>query len=259
MMELMSMDELSRDSSFVHARNPLAKLIVTIIYIVAVLSFDITNLTGLIPMVLIPVLLFSLSGIEIRVCFHKLRIILPLIIFIGIWNPILNRTPVLDLGLFVLTEGMLSFLTLLLKSLLALMMSFILVATTGIDGICASLRRIYVPSIIVSLILITYRYISLLLTEAETLVTAYTLRAPGQKGVHVSAWGSFLGQLLLRSMDRANELYGSMSLRGFTGEFHYADNDKIDRTDILFTLICLIVIACFRIVNISRLIGGIFI
>lgn len=53
---------------------------------------------------------------------------------------------------------------------------------------------------------------------------AYHLRAPGQKGIHISAWGSFLGQLLLRSMDRADELYQSMQLRGFCGDFYYADS-----------------------------------
>lgn len=33
----------------------------------------------------------------------------------------------------------------------------------------------------------------------------------------------FLGQLLLRSMDRAVALYESMELRGFHGEFYYAE------------------------------------
>jgi cobalt/nickel transport system permease protein len=53
---------------------------------------------------------------------------------------------------------------------------------------------------------------------------AYHLRAPGQKGIQVSAWGSFLGQLLLRSMDRAQELYAAMLLRGYDGEFPYAED-----------------------------------
>ena len=69
------------------------------------------------------------------------------------------------------------------------------------------------------------------------MTTAYSLRAPGQKGVHVSAWGSFLGQLLLRSMDRAQELYESMQLRGFHGEYAYAESRKADRGSLVF-LVC---------------------
>ena len=49
---------------------------------------------------------------------------------------------------------------------------------------------------------------------------AYRLRAPGQKGVHLKAWGSFVG-LLLRSIDRADEVYHSMLLRGYNGNFVY--------------------------------------
>lgn len=259
MMDMMSMDELSKDSSFVHAIHPLCKLIITIVYIVVVLSYEVDNLTGLIPMILIPVILFALSGIELRVCFYKLRLILPLIIFIGIWNPVINRTPAMSIGAIVITEGMISFFTLLLKSVLALMMSFVLVATTGIDRICLALRKLHVPTVVVSLILITYRYIMLLLGEADTLWTAYSLRAPGQKGVHVSAWGSFLGQLLLRSMDRSAELYGSMKLRGFTGEYDYAGTDTINVTDISFTLISMAAIILIRLINISTLIGGAFV
>lgn len=54
------------------------------------------------------------------------------------------------------------------------------------------------------------------------MMQAYSLRAPRQKGIHFKAWGSFVGQLLLRSMDRAGVVYESMTLRGYQGEFCYA-------------------------------------
>ena len=86
-----------------------------------------------------------------------------------------------------------------------------------------ALRQLHVPKIIPTLLLLCFRYISLLLEEVSVMITAYQLRAPGQKGIHISAWGSFLGQLLLRSRSwPKNELYDSMCLRGFYGEFYYA-------------------------------------
>lgn len=54
--------------------------------------------------------------------------------------------------------------------------------------------------------------------DAEV-VQAYELRAPGQKGIHFKVWGSLMGQMLLRSMDRAEVIYESMCLRGFDGVF----------------------------------------
>ena len=40
-----------------------------------------------------------------------------------------------------------------------------------------------------------------------------------RKGIQFQAWGSLLGQLLLRSIDRAQLVYESMQLRGFAGSF----------------------------------------
>ena len=88
---------------------------------------------------------------------------------------------------------------------------------------------------------------------------AYHLRSPGQKGIHISAWGSFLGQLLLRSMDRAEELYNSMLLRGYHEHFHYAPVKKCTWADGLVTLGCIAVFVLLRIWNVAELVGGLFV
>ena len=87
---------------------------------------------------------------------------------------------------------------------------------------------------------------------------AYRLRAPGQKGVHISAWGSFLGQLLLRSMDRATALYESMELRGYHGEFHYAQGRPSSRASWPFAIGCTALIVLARLYNLPVLLGGLF-
>lgn len=258
MLELADMDTLAAGSSFLHRRHPLPKLLLTILYIFTVVSFPVHQLSGMLPMLLIPVVLYQLADIPLRTCFHKLRFILPLVCAVGIWNPILNRTPVFQLGALTVTAGMISFVTLMLKGILSLMMSFLLIATTSIEKICYALRLLRVPKILVTQTLITFRYISLLLHEAGTMFSAYRLRAPGQKGVHISAWGSFLGQLLLRSMDRAGDLYQSMEMRGFHGSFYYAEVEPAHKIDVLFFLGLLAVLLLFRLVNVSALLGGLF-
>lgn len=256
--ELANMDELAGRDSFLHRIHPLTKLLVTVIYIFTVVSFPADQLSGLIPMVLIPVILYQLAGIGIGTCFYKLRFVLPLVCAVGIWNPILNRTPVMRFGSLIITAGMISFVTLMLKGVLSLMASFLLIATTNIEKICYALRLLHVPELVVTQTLITYRYISLLLREAGTIVTAYTLRAPGQKGVHYSAWGSLLGQLLLRSMDRAEALYRSMQLRGFTGSFYYADVLPVIARDVFFGLVMVLCIGFLRYFPLVLWLGGLF-
>ena len=254
--ELAEMDELAARSSPIHSLHPAAKLIATIAYILVTLSFDKYDLSGLVPMLLWPILLFQISGVELRSCFYKLRIVLPLVMAVGLFNPFFDKEIVLRIGPAAVSGGVVSMLTLMLKGLYCLMASFLLMATTPIDTLCAALRQLHVPKMLVTLLLLTYRYVGVMTGELAIMTEAYHLRAPGQKGIHISAWGSFLGQLLLRSMDRAQELYASMLLRGYHQHFHYADIKPFRRRDALYLIGCVLVFALLRYGKIAQLLGS---
>jgi cobalt/nickel transport system permease protein len=254
--ELSEMDELAARSSPVHSLHPAAKLIATIVYILVTLSYGKYDLSGLVPMVLWPILLFQLSGIEVRSCFYKLRIVLPLVMAVGLFNPFFDRAVLLRIGAVPVTGGVVSMVTLMLKGLFCLMASFLLMATTPIDNLCAALRKLHVPKMLVTLLLLTYRYVGVMTEELAVMTDAYHLRAPGQKGIHISAWGSFLGQLLLRSMDRAQDLYASMLLRGYHQHFHYADIKPFRRRDALYLAACVLAFLLLRNVRVAQLLGG---
>ena len=108
---------------------------------------------------------------------------------------------------------------LLAKGLFCFLAVWVLIASTGMESVCAALQQLHCPRVLTTTILLIYRYIVLLLQEGIRIATAYALRAPGQKGIQFRAWGSLLGQLLLRSIDRAQLVYESMQLRGFAGSF----------------------------------------
>ena len=249
------MDELAARTSAIHSLHPLAKLITTISYILVTLSYDKYDFGGLVPMVLWPILLFQISGVEVKTCFYKLRIVLPLVMVVGLFNPFFDRSILLRIGTIPVTGGVISMVTLMLKGLFCLMASFLLMATTSIDALCAALRKLHVPGLLVTLLLLTYRYVGVMTEELAVMTDAYHLRAPGQKGIHISAWGSFLGQLLLRSMDRAQELYSSMQLRGYHQQFHYAETRPFRMSDALYMLLCSVGFVLLRIVRIAELIG----
>lgn len=256
--ELRDMDTLAAADSPVHRLHPLCKLLVTVLYIAVVVSFPKYDLTGLIVMLLYPVLLFQAAGIPVHLCFYRLRLVLPLVCAVGLVNPFLDHTPLLQLGQVTVTGGVISMVTLMMKGVFSLMASFLLIATTPIDALCAALRKLRVPGMLVTLLLLTYRYIGVMLQEVSVMTHAYQLRAPGQKGIHISAWGSFLGQLLLRSMDRAEELYSSMRLRGFRGEFYYADVPACRSSSVIFTAVCGAACLLARYVSVAALLGSLF-
>ena len=233
--ELGEMDRLADGRSWVHRRDPLAKLAV---------------------MVLWPALLFQLSGVPVSACFRKLRFVLPLVLAVGLFNPLFDKAPRLVVAGVAVSGGVISMATLMLKGVLCLSASFLLMATTSIDALCAALRRVRVPGTLVTLLLLTFRYVGVLMEELAVMTEAYQLRAPGQRGIHVSAWGSFLGQLLLRSMDRAEELYASMRLRGFHGEFYYAGTQRPDLWDWAYAVGCVGVFLLVRRYDVAGLLGG---
>ena len=255
LLELGAMDELSSQDSAVHRIHAAAKLLSTVAYIVTVMSFQKYALSALAPMVLWTVFLYQLSGTPVRTCFYKLRIVLPLVMAVGLFNPLFDRTILLRIGNVGISGGVVSMATLMCKGVLCLMASFLLVATTPFDSICAALRSIHVPKSLVTLLLLTYRYAGVMMEELAVMTDAYHLRAPGQKGIHVSAWGSFLGQLLLRSMDRAQELYSSMLLRGYSHEFHYAPTRPFRISDGIFLAGSVVCFILLRLVNVAALLG----
>ena len=253
------MDELAAQKSPIHSLSPLAKFLTTVCYIIFVVSFDKYDFTAMSVFLLYPIVIFQVSGIPVSLCFYKLRFVLPLVCAVGIVNPFLDHTPVGMVGSVVITGGVVSMLSLMLKGVLSLMASFLLVATTPMDSLCAALRKIHVPGMIVTLILLTYRYVTVMLEEVAIMTDAYRLRAPGQKGIHISAWGSFLGQLLLRSMDKAQELYQSMLLRGFNGAFSYGEKKYPAAASAAFFLGWAAFFAAARYVNIPAWLGGLFV
>ena len=258
-LELREMDDLAAAESPVHRLNPLCKLLVTVFYIVTVVSFPKYDLSGLVVMVLYPVVLFQAAGIPVSLCFHKLRFVLPLVCAVGLVNPFLDHTPLIPLGTVTISGGVVSMITLMLKGVFSLMASFLLIATTSIDTLCAALRMLHVPDILTTLLLLTYRYIGVMLEEVSIMTEGYALRAPGQKGIHISAWGSFLGQLLLRSMDRAEALYQSMLLRGFRGAYYYAEVPPCGASGIVYVIVCVGAFLCARWVNLPVLLGSLFV
>ena len=219
------------------------------------LSFGKYDLSCLVPFILWPVLCYQLSGIPVRLCFYRMRFVLPLVMAVGLFNPLFDRQIVLRIGSAGISGGTISMLCLMLKGVLCLMASFLLVATTPFDSLCGALRKMHVPKTLVTLLLLTYRYVGVMTRELAVMTEAYALRAPGQKGIHISAWGSFLGQLLLRSMDRAQELYASMLLRGYHHHFHYAPETPFGRWDLVFLLGSIVLFLLFRRVDIAYLLG----
>lgn len=254
--EVHSLENLAQRDTFLCRIHPLPKVLVTVWYLILTMSFGKYDIVSLAGMSLYPIILMILGDISVRQAFRRLRPVLLAVCLIGAANPIFDREPLGTIGGFTVTAGMISMVTLFLKTGFAVFASYILIATTSMEQICYALRKIHVPQILVTVFLLIYRYLVLLLKEADRITQAYHLRAPGERGIRRNAWGSLAGQMLLRSMDRAQTVYESMTLRGFHGEFFLQGFFLPGWQSVLYGLLWGAALLALRIFPVFRIVGS---
>jgi cobalt/nickel transport system permease protein len=112
--------------------------------------------------------------------------------------------------------GFPKFLMLIVKSTLSLVTVILLANTTPFYELLRVLRRIHVPSVFVTLLALMYRYIFVLADEMQRMRRARRSRTFGRR--RERTWvllSRIVGQLFLRSTERAERIYAAMSARGW--------------------------------------------
>lgn len=254
---LLYFDELAQYKTWVHGIHPLSKLLVTIVYILAVVSFGKHDILKLLPFTFYPVLVISSGELPLMPLLKRIIPALPFVIGIGIFNPLFDRSVRAVIFLFPVSGGWISFASLAIKCMLTVVAALLLLATTGMGPIAQALGMLRVPKIFVLQLLLTYRYIVILAEEVQKVIQGYTLRAPGQKGVVLKVWGSLGGQLLFRTYDRGERLYQAMKLRGFKGEYITGSTGKLSLKDLTYLVCWVCFFAAARLYNLPALLGAV--
>jgi cobalt/nickel transport system permease protein len=254
--EIYALEQLSNGDTCVHRLHSIVKLLVTTVFIVTVASFDRYAIWQLAPYIFYPTLMMALSETPYSMLLKRFLIALPFCLFAGIANVIFDPTPAITMGAAVISYGMISLITLIFKTYLCVMAVLILVSVTPLAEITDAMRRLKVPGIFVTIFEMTYRYIGVLFAEAYSMYIAYTLRSGGGRGIAMRDMGGFAGQLLLRSVDRADRVYNAMRCRGYTPDAARQGGKRMRWQDILFcAAVCLLCVA-FRVISKNALLAG---
>jgi len=236
LFDLSYFDTLSGLDTPVHHLDPRVKVITTMLFIVAVVSFDKYEISSLIPFVLYPVALLAVGNLPLGYLLSKVLLAAPFAVFVGIFNPFFDRTILVHLGPVGVSGGWISFASILIRFVLTVSAALILVASTGIHGVCQALDKLGVPRSFTVQLLFLYRYLFVLVDEASRMTRARALRSFGTRGTGLQVFGSMIGQLLLRTLDRAQRIHAAMLCRGFDGEIHPFRPLKIRTGDVLFAV-----------------------
>ncbi len=256
------LDTLSYQDTAIHRLDPRAKIVATGAFIITVVSFSNYEVTRLLPFFLFPVLLFALGDIPVAFILRKVLIVSPFAIFIGIFNPLLDRHTQYVLFALPIPGGWLSFLSIMLKFFLTITSALLLIATTSFPGICHGLRKLGMPELFVSQLLFLYRYIFVLTEKAMKVVRAQDMRSFGRKGRGMKIFISIAGTLFLRTVERAERIYQAMLSRGFRGSIPALRLYSFRTADAVFLAITFSLLYLFRMHDIvetaGRFSAGIF-
>ncbi|MDI3535699.1 MAG: cobalt/nickel transport system permease protein [Eubacteriaceae bacterium] len=256
MSTINSLEELADKKTIIHQIHPRVKLILTLLYIVLVISYKPYDITGLTFYAFYPIILMVLGEIPFMPLFKRLLIALPFSFFAGLSNIFFDRQAAFFIGSLPITFGLISFFSIMLKTIFTVMAVLILIATTSMPKIAYQLLSFKLPQMIVEQIMLTYRYISVLLQEVSSMYTAYILRSPGAKGIKMQDMGVFVGQLLLRSFDRAENIYMAMKCRGYDGKFLYAKPQPMIKSDWMILLMTAGLLFLMRFFDLGLFIGN---
>lgn len=249
------LETLSEKKSIIHDIHPVIKLLTTIFFLVATVSFGRYDWLGMIPFIVYPLIVFLLTDFSLKPFLVRLAVIVPFLLTMGILNPILDHYTV-SIGGFLISRGWITFASILIKSCLTVLSVFLLMATTRLEEIAKAMRAVKIPRIFVLQLLLTYRYIHILMDEVGRVLRSYYMRAPRHRGVHHTAWSSLVGTLFLRTYDRSQRVYQAMNLRGFSGEYYTGNTDKISKKDMIYFLGWSAFFILGRMINIPIFIGN---
>lgn len=249
------LDTLSNKDTFIHRIDPRIKLVVTLAFILCVVSFPKYELTRMIPFFIFPVIILSLGDIPLKFILKKLLVVSPFVLFVGVFNPFFDRDPVYILNGFSIFRGWISYLSIIIKFLLTVSSGLLLIATTSFHGVCSAFEELRVPKVFVIQLHFLYRYLFVLAEETMRMVRARDMRSFGRKGQGVKIFINMTGILFVRTVERSERIYQAICSRGFDGKIRLLKRDKINWFDIVVAIIAISAFIIFREYDVTRILG----
>ncbi len=256
MAEIGWLDRLSSRDTPLHRIDPRVKLLTTLAFIVVVLSYGKYQLAPLMPLAIYPAVLIALGDVPLKFIARKLLIVSPFAIFVGLFNPLLDRQTMLTVGSLEISGGWVSYASILIRFVLTVSATLAMVAGTGLHNVCRGLERLGVPSVFTVQVLMLYRYLFVLVNEGAAMSRARALRSVGNRGMGLRACGAMLGSLLLRTLDRAQRVHTAMCCRGFDGHVRTIEALRLSVVDAVFLAGWLGTLAMLRVFDLAGLLGA---
>jgi cobalt/nickel transport system permease protein len=234
-------DQYRPRDSFVHRRDPRAKLVVAIGFILAAGLMPIGAWGGFAALLIAALAASGASGLGLTFALRRSYVALPfalvaLPLLFTIPGEVIYVTPLT--GWTITAQGLERFLSLMLRSWIAVQFAILLTAVTPFPDILWSLSALRVPRLLVATIGFMYRYFFVLADESARMLRARAARSANFGGRprppvfwQARVAGHMVGSLFLRALERSERVHAAMVARGYDGrppslvrrEMHLAD------------------------------------
>jgi cobalt/nickel transport system permease protein len=246
---LVYVEDLSGKKGALQAINPLAKLVAIVGMIVT--SLFITNLSYLLAICIVPLVLVVASKIPLNHFFSRTAMITLFAAIIALpWifttsGAALWTANLWGLNLTITLEGLTSCAVFTVRVWFCVASLIMLVLSTGFDKTLELLAALRVPSVIVQLFSLTYRYFFVSIEEAQSVLIAKEARTyVHNRNLNLQALkdlGAIIASLFIRTYERSERVYLAMKARGFQIEDNTKHSvPKLRIRDIAFTS-CIII------------------
>jgi cobalt/nickel transport system permease protein len=148
--------------------------------------------------------------------------------------------------------GLERFLSIAAKSWISFQAAILLASTTTFPDLMVAMRAVRVPSLLVAIFGLMWRYLFVLADEAVRMTRARQARSgqsdqPGLKPGGSLSWrgrvaGGMVGSLFLRAFERSDRIYMAMLARGYDGEIRGEPLPVLSRDNWLILICGLIVL-----------------
>ena len=188
------------------------------VFVVVVMSYARYEVSALMPLFVYPFALMARGNLPVGSLLRTVALAAPFAVFVGLFNPVLDRQVAVVVAGHPVAGGWLSFASIMLRFLLTVSAALVLVACTGIHRLCAGLERLGMPRVLAVQLLFLYRYFFVVGDEGLRMMRSVEMRSPVGRSLGLRVYGLLVGNLLVRAMDRAQRIYRAMVARGFDGE-----------------------------------------
>lgn len=226
------MERWSRGDSVIHRRHAAAKILATLILLVCIATLTERNpaICGLY------LLLLVMNAVAARLPVLSMLsgacVVLPFALCFAVISA-LGGDPLQAIMLVV--RGYLSALAVLL-----------LISTTAMPDLIAGLEWLRTPAFLVQVMQFLYRYLIVLVKEADAMRQASLSRAGSIRAFQFRQASAAAGVLFVRSWARAQAIHRAMVSRGFDGKIPAFRRMKFHFADVVFVAVAAVAIAGLR-------------